>query len=179
MKTAYKIFTENKKELDELTSLNPEDIDKLYGKMSKLESEQLMALVALVKSDIWMITPLVFEDEVLIINGVSPDPLVLENSNSDQIWYALFVMNKIRPDMELGPLVKGYIEFVHSNDGFFIYPKESELKSKLEKFLPEILNDMETKTSFDATNIVDNQASKLYEALEYMKLKIVEDGTNA
>jgi predicted choloylglycine hydrolase len=175
MKKAYKVFKEYRPVLDELDFIDPEIIEDMFGLSDKLEQEQLMALVAMIKNDVWMDNPLVFEDLSLIINGIAPDILEFEGSTPSQLWYSLFLMKKFRPDLSLGELVKGYVEFVHAEDGFYLYPKEAGIKTPLKEYLPQIL-ELTNKEIFEDFNILDNQASKLVEAIAYVKSKIEEDG---
>ena len=176
MKKAYKVFKEQREFIDDLDNLDPEIIPDLFNIYDKLEIEELMALAALVKTDSWMEDPVLFEDLVLIFNGISPSPLEFEGSSVNQIWYSLFLMRKFRPDLDLGELVKGYIDFIHSEEGFYVYPNEAQIKSKIIPILPQILEKINKPGQFDEFEFTDNQASKLTEAINYIQLKIKEDG---
>lgn len=174
MKKAYKVFKSYRPLIDELDSIEPESIPSLFGLVDSLEIEQLMALTASVKTDRWMDNPLVFEDLILILNGVSPNIYEFEGCSTDQLWYGLYILAKFRPDIEFGELVRGYIEFTSSNEGFYIYPKESGMKSPIKETIPEIIRKIDNDT-FDESSVLDNQASKLYLIMEYIKEKIKKD----
>jgi hypothetical protein len=175
MKNAFLKLKKHRDAIDDLDCLNPEDVFPMFGISSDLEREQLMALVALIKSDIWMENPLLFEDMVLILNGISPSPLSFESVTCKQIYYALYVMKHFRPDLDLSELVKAYIEFEFSEEGFLVFPKESGMETPIKEYLHTIL-EMTSKSSFSAENILENQASKLYESLAYTSRKREEDG---
>ena len=175
MKKALKTLKTYRAIIDDLDVINPEDINPMFHTHDALETEQLMALIALIKSDEFMENPLLFENLVLILNGYSPTFLEFEGVTPSQLWYALYLMKKFRKDLELGELVKGYVTFVSGNEGFCIYPKESGVKSPIHEYLSDVL-DASTKDILDEFNIIDNQASKLVEVIDYMRRKKNEDG---
>lgn len=176
MKLAYKIFKENREFIDDLDNLDPETIPALFSLENTLEMEQLMALTAMVKNDIFMEDPVVFENLVLILNGISPSISEFETCTINHLWYALFLMKKFRPDLNFGELVKGYIDFIHTEGGFYIYPNEAQMKSPMKgPILSQILEKYNKTGTFDEFDFTDNQASLLTEAVNYIQLKIKED----
>lgn len=175
MKKAYKAFVKQRQIVDELDAIDPEIIERVFGVTGKLEKEQFMVLASIVKSDTWMDNPILFENMILSINGISPSVYEYEGCNVNYLWYGLFLMKKYRPDLALGELVKGYIEFIHSEDGFYIFPKEAGMSPLVTDFLTEILEKFDTVGVFNEFKFTDNQASKLTDAVNYIQIKIKED----
>jgi len=175
MKTAYKILKDNREFIDDLDALDPELISTLFGIHNSIEQEQLMALIAVIKNDSFEDDPLLFENLVLILNGVSPFMGEYETTQVEQIWYALFIIGGLRPTFTLNERVKGYIKFIHDDAGFYIYPKESNLKTPMQDLLPDIIKRTD-KREFLTFDISDNHASKLNEIIDYIDVKAKEDG---
>lgn len=174
MKKAYKIFIEERELIDSHDVIDPELVPSLFGLQDSLEQEQLMALITIVKNDNVLSDPLLFENIVLILNGVPPEMVQFDGTTPSQIWYAVFILSKLRPDFKLSEIVKAYIEFIHSENGFFVYPRETGIKTPIKENLMKIL-ELKDNNEFSDFNFNERQASMLSEVLHYMDKKIEED----
>lgn len=70
----------------------------------------------------------IFENVVLILNDIEPDPTKMEGSTPEFIWKALDIIAKIHKDVELADEVKAYIKYTYDDYGYSFYPPTSGLE---------------------------------------------------
>jgi|WetSurSiteA1Bulk_404760.scaffolds.fasta_scaffold37890_2 hypothetical protein len=102
--------------------LEPETIRQFEPDMSEEDVNQVLALATLHKSRVFWENYNSFEDIVQALNGMVPNPTVLQGTTPEQIWYALEIAHELLPEREFAPEVLKYIEFMFNENGVFIYP---------------------------------------------------------
>mgnify|MGYP001248161176 CR=1 FL=1 len=64
----------------------------------------------------------VFENAVLVINGIEPDVFKMEGCETKHIWKAIEFIKTIQPEVEFSHEVLMYIKSIASNNGIYFYP---------------------------------------------------------
>ena len=107
---------------DENEVLEPETLRQLDPELTEEEVNQVLAFTALRKTRGFWEDMNVFENIVLALNGVVPNPTVMQGARPEQIWYVLEMAHEMFPDREYAPEVLKYIEFIFNDAGIYIYP---------------------------------------------------------
>ena len=102
--------------------LEPETLRQLEPDLSEEEINQTLAFTALRKTRVFFEDMNCFENIVLALNGVIPNPTVMQGASPEQIWYALDLAHEMFPDREYAAEVLKYIEFVFNDAGVYIFP---------------------------------------------------------
>jgi len=102
--------------------LEPETIRQFEPDMSEEEVNLILASATLRKTRVFWENYNSFEDIVQALNGMVPNPYVLQGTTPEQIWYALEIAHELFPEREFAPEVLKYIEFMFNEYGVFIYP---------------------------------------------------------
>lgn len=102
--------------------LEPETLRQFEPDMSEEDVNQVLALATLRKTRAFWENYNVFEDTVQALNGIIPNPTVLQGCSPEQMWFALDIAHNMYPDREFSVEVLKYIEFFFNEAGVFIYP---------------------------------------------------------
>jgi hypothetical protein len=102
--------------------LEPETLRQVHPELTEEEFNEIMALKTLYKTRGFWENMYVFEDIVHALNGRIPDPTRIEGASPEEIWYALDIARRIRPDIEYAPEIVLYTKFWFNEAGVFIYP---------------------------------------------------------
>jgi hypothetical protein len=108
---------ESKEEL-----LEPETLRQFESDMSEEDVNQVLALATLHKTRGFWENYNVFEDIVQALNGIIPNPTVLQGCSPEQMWFALDIAHNMYPDREFSVEVLKYIEFMFNESGVYIFP---------------------------------------------------------
>jgi hypothetical protein len=102
----------------------PETIRQLWPDLSEEEIDKAFALKIISHTKFFWEHFFIFEKLVLAVNGFSPDFTRLEGCTPEQIWYAVFLANKIRPGLEYADEVQLYAKYMCNEQGCYIYPPQ-------------------------------------------------------
>lgn len=69
----------------------------------------------------------VFENAVLVLNGITPNVVSMEGLLPEYIWYALSIMSKYAKDREFSHEVKMYIKYIYNDAGYWFYPEYADI----------------------------------------------------
>ena len=67
----------------------------------------------------------VFENAVLVLNGITPNVAIMEGLLPTFIWYALDIMSKYAKDREFSHEIQMYIKYIYNDAGCWFYPQYS------------------------------------------------------
>ena len=150
--------------------LEPETLRQLFPELSEEEFNKTMALKLLMHTRHFFENFYAFEDIVLALNGVPPDFTKIDGCTPEQIWYAVSLADKLRPDLEYAKEVQLYIKFMCNDAGVFLYPPSVGLDNP---YYPEALRiSLEGPFPIDESTTEEIQAGKLLAIKEYLKEKI-------
>lgn len=107
-------------ESDEL--IEPETIRQWFPGVTEEDFNMLMAIVTIKKSNMSFEDFYSFENTIRALNGIIPNPTLLEGALPKWIWYGCQIIQGIRPKMELSYEVIKYIEFTFTNQGIYFLP---------------------------------------------------------
>jgi hypothetical protein len=102
--------------------LEPETLRQFHPELSEEEVNKILAFTALRKTRAFWEDMNIFEDIVQALNGLIPNPRVLQGCTPEQIWYALEIAHEMYPDREFSTEVLKYIEFMFNDAGVYIFP---------------------------------------------------------
>ena len=106
----------------------PETLEMLFPEMTSLDRQKLQVLWLLQNTRSAYEDLEVFENVVLILNDIEPDPTKMEGSTPEFIWKALDMIAKIHKDVELSDEVKAYIKYIYDDHGYNFYPPTSGIE---------------------------------------------------
>jgi len=69
----------------------------------------------------------VFENAVLVLNGITPNVTRMEGLLPSHIWYALSIMSKYTKKREFSHEVKMYIKYIYNDAGCWFYPEYADI----------------------------------------------------
>ena len=104
-------------------SYEPETIKELYFGISDIEVQKIQVMWILKHTRAAYEDMYVFENVVLILNGINPDTEKLEGTTPEQIWKAINILKTIHPNLELSHEIKMYIKYIFNDYGLWFYPK--------------------------------------------------------
>jgi len=140
--------------------IEPETLTRFIDEDNSEMRELLMVIKAITISDVVFNDMDVFENAVQVLNGITPDIDKMEGVSPKHLWYALSVMRKIKPELELSHEVRMYIKYICTQDGLNVYPYEP---------IPEEILTLIKNKSAQLTETRDGiQAYKLLKIQEYV-----------
>lgn len=150
-------------ELDE--PLEPETLEQLCPTLSPLEREIILVIKVIKDTRAAFEDMDVFENAVHVLNGVSPDISKMEGCFPEQIWRAVYRIEKIHPDVEYSDEVQAYIKGIFNDAGIYFYPPQAHIENP-------ILNEVIKLANFGPFPLQENylgiQASKYLYIREYI-----------
>lgn len=156
------------KELFEIDDLEPETIRQLYPLMTNLDIEQIQVIKVLRDTRAAYEDMDVFENAVLVLNGVSPNIGVMEGASPAFIWRALDIIFRLHPDIELSWEVLMYIKAMCSDEGYYFYHPSLDLKNP---YFNEIKSRAEKGPFPLEEDFIGVQAVKYLKIQEYLKME--------
>jgi hypothetical protein len=149
--------------------LEPDTIRQLYPDLSEEEFNKVMAIKVVKHTRQFWENFYAFEDIVLALNDLTPDFSLLEGVTPEQIWYAIQLVDQIRPGMEYSKEVQLYIKWNCNEAGVYIYPPSVGLDNPYYE-AAKTLSEQGPFPLGEAT-AVEVQAGKYLNILEYLKEK--------
>lgn len=147
--------------------LEPETLRQLEPGLSEEEINKTLAFTALHKTRAFFEHMDVFENIVLALNDIIPNPSVMQGARPEQIWYALEVAHGMFPDREYAPEVLKYIEFIFNDAGVYIYPSYLPIENPYLSRAVSLANHGPFPLGDDTTEEI--QAAKWLSIQEYLK----------
>ena len=151
--------------LDAKEILEPETVTHTFPSLESIERQQLYVHKALTVSRSIYEDMDVFENAVLVLNGISPNIDSMEGASPLHIWKAILDMQKIMPDMEFSHEVLMYIKMIYSEEGYLFYPDTIGLKNDM---LPKIMKRAEKGPFPLKEDVIGIQAAKLLKIQTYI-----------
>lgn len=147
--------------------LEPETLRQIFPELTEEEFNTTMALKLLKHTRHFWENFYAFEDMVLALNGVVPDFGNLEGCTPEQIWYAVQLAEKIRPEMEYAKEIQLYVKAMSNEAGVFVYPPELNMNNPYY----EVAHNLAEHGPFPLgeNSIEEIQAGKLLGIYEYLK----------
>ena len=137
--------------------IEPETINILFPMLSNSDIEKINAARTIIHSRFPFEDFYIFEDIVLALNGESPDFSVLQGCSPEQIFYAVEIIQKLRPLVEFSWECQFYTKMMCNEAGVYFYPLEF---TDLENPLYEKVKELAEKNDFNGESIEYIQASK-------------------
>ena len=116
----------------------------------------------------------VFENTVLVLNGIVPDVTKMEGVTPEFIWYALGIMQKYAKERELSHEVKMYIKYIFNDTGCWFYPEYADIDHNILSNIQAVAERGPFPLKEDYTGI---QAHKLLKINHYIEEKQYADQT--
>lgn len=105
----------------------PETLRHVFPNFTSLDIQKIQVLWLLRNSRAAYEDMDVFENVVLILNGIEPNVSRMEGSTPEFIWKAMDIIKRINPDIEFADEIQQYIKFVFNDNGLWFYPPGSGL----------------------------------------------------
>ena len=102
--------------------LEPETLRGMDPKMTDKERQLLQVKHLLLHSQAPYLDMDVFENVVLVLNGISTDIGKREGSTPELVWKAIDKIRQIYPEFKLSHEVKMYIKYIFNDHGYMFYP---------------------------------------------------------
>lgn len=106
--------------------IEPDTIRKLTN-LTDHEIEKAMVLWTVKHSRAVYEDMNVFENAVLVLNGITPDVDKIEGLTPAYIWNALDIMEKYAKDRKFSHEIKMYIKYIFNDAGCWFYPRYSDI----------------------------------------------------
>tara|TARA_Y100000592_G_scaffold27891_1_gene44385 strand:+ start:4847 stop:5323 length:477 start_codon:yes stop_codon:yes gene_type:complete len=111
--------------------VEPETLDMLYPDLSDMDKQTALALKVIYNNRSAFEDMDVFENIVLVLNGIDPNVYVMEGSTPEFIWKAVTIMKKIHPKVEFSNEIQEYIKAIFVDDGCRFFPPKSGIENPL------------------------------------------------
>ncbi len=109
----------------------PETLKEVFPNFKSLDIQKIQVLWLLRNSRAAYEDLDVFENVVLILNGIEPDVGKTEGSTPEFIWKAVDIIRRIHPDIEFADEIQEYIKFVFNDNGLRFYPPGTGLETPM------------------------------------------------
>jgi hypothetical protein len=116
----------------------------------------------------------VFENAVLVLNGIVPDVTKMEGAEPKHIWYALGIMQKYTKNREFAHEVQMYIKYIFNDAGCWFYPEYSGIENNTLSHIQALADRGPFPLKEDYTGV---QAGKLLKITHYIEEKQHGDQT--
>tara|TARA_B100000073_G_C23500663_1_gene479634 strand:+ start:190 stop:696 length:507 start_codon:yes stop_codon:yes gene_type:complete len=110
----------------------------------------------------------VFENTVLVLNGINPDVTKMEGVEPEHIWYALGIMQKYNKDREFSHEVQMYIKYIFNDAGCWFYPESAGIENNTLSHIQALADRGPFPLKEDYTGV---QAYKLLKINNYIEEK--------
>jgi hypothetical protein len=147
--------------------LEPETLRQFHPELSEAEVNQVLAFTALRKTRGFWENMNIFEDIVQALNGIIPNPKVLQGARPEQIWYALDIAHNMYPEREYSIEVLKYIEFIFNEIGVYIFPGYLPIDNPYFSKVVSLANNGPFPLGEDTVEEI--QAAKFLAIQEYLK----------
>ena len=111
--------------------IEPETLKQLFPGMSDIEIEKIQVLSVLKSTRAAYEDADVFENAVMVLNGISPDVNKTEGCLPEHIWSTIELIKKLYPEIELSDEVKGYIKYIFNDNGYYFYPEGIDIDNPI------------------------------------------------
>ena len=144
--------------------IEPETLTHLFPSMESIDRQMLYVQKALINSRSIYEDMDVFENAVLVLNGIYPNIEYMEGVLPEQIWKALTIIKSINPDIEFSHEVLMYIKMIYSDAGFLFYPPNIGLDST---YLNKVIKRSEQGPFPLEEDVMGIQAAKYLKLITY------------
>jgi len=151
---------------ESLDVVEPETIRNQFPLLSNLEVEKLQVISLLRNTRAAYEDLHVFENAVLVLNGISPDSAKVEGCEPKHIWKAIGIINTLHKDIELSHEVLMYIKYIFNDYGLWFYPLDIGLENPV---ITSVMNRATDGPFPLEEDYIGIQAFHYLAILEYMK----------
>jgi hypothetical protein len=145
--------------------LEPETLDKLFPELTSKEKEYILVIKVILTTNVIFEDMDVFENAVQVLNNISPDVTKTEGVEPEWIWYALQLIEKLRPNAKFSNEVYNYIKYIFKNNGIKFLPHIPGYKD--DPYLDKVIAQSKEKNIPETP--LGIQAMKYLRILEYLK----------
>jgi hypothetical protein len=145
--------------------LEPETLDKLFPELTSKEKEYILVIKVILTTNVVFEDMDVFENAVQVLNNISPDVTKTEGVEPEWIWYALQLIEKLRPNAKFSNEVYNYIKYIFKNNGIKFLPHIPGYKD--DPYLDKVIAQSKEKNIPETP--LGIQAMKYLRILEYLK----------
>ena len=145
--------------------VEPSTITHLFPNLESIERQKIYVYRSLKYTRSIYEDMDVFENAVLVLNGISPNVEYMEGVLPEQIWKALLLINEVNPGIEFSHEVLMYIKMIFSNDGFVFYPPNIGLDNP---YLAKIVKKSESGPFPLEEDFFGVQAAKYLKLITYL-----------
>jgi hypothetical protein len=149
--------------------LEPETVRQLFPEMSEEEFNKTMALKLIRHTRHFFENFYAFEDLTLALNDIVPDFTILQGVTPEQIWFAVQLVDRIRPGMEYAKEVQLYVKLMCNEVSVYIYPPQIGIDNPYLEKAKELATAGPFPLGEESTEEI--QAGKYLAILEYLKEK--------
>ena len=153
----------------------PEVIQTLLPLLDEIDIEKAQVMHVLKNTRAAYEDMNVFENAVLVINGISPDVEKVEGCEPKYIWKAISVIRSLHPKLEFAHEVLMYIRFIFQEHGYSFFPPKTGLDEYQHNMFEEIQDRAASYASeekglpeLEDNNEFDIQVTKYLIIKEYM-----------
>lgn len=159
------------KELENEEWVEPETVRQLLGEDTpSIEVLKQITYKVIKSTEAPFVDFYVFEDVVHILNDIEPNVEAVEGSLPEHIWYALKLIDQLRPDAVYSHEVKEYITFIYRDAGILFLPPWLGDNDIYDKVLNYVNNTKIIDTE-DGDNLMANQAVHYLRIQTYINSK--------
>jgi len=145
--------------------IEPETLDALFPSLKEIDREKIYILKLILQTRAVHEDMDVFENAVLVLNGIVPDVGKMEGANPEYIWKALNIITKLRPDIEFSHEVKMYIKSMFTTRGLRFFPTNIDIDNPM-------FNEVKERAAMPLLGIIRNGLDHLdIQAIHYRKIK--------
>lgn len=145
--------------------LEPETLNKLFPELTSKEKEYILVIKVILTTNVVFEDMDVFENAVQVLNNISPDVTKTEGVEPEWIWYALQLIEKLRPNAKFSNEVYNYIKYIFKNNGIKFLPHIPGYKD--DPYLDKVIAQSKEKNIPETP--LGIQAMKYLRILEYLK----------
>ena len=111
--------------------VEPETLHMLFPELDDMDKQKALALKVVYNNRSTFEDMDVFENTVLVLNGIDPNVTIMEGSTPEFIWKAINLMKQIHPKVSFSDEVKEYIKAIFVDNGCMFFPPKSELENPI------------------------------------------------
>jgi len=111
--------------------LEPETLQMLFPNLDDMDRQKALALKVIYNNRSAFEDMDVFENVVLVLNGIDPNVTIMEGSTPEFIWKALDIMKKIHPKVKFSYEVQEYIKVIFVDSDCSFFPPKSGLENPI------------------------------------------------
>ena len=111
--------------------VEPETLHVLFPDFDSMDTQKALALKVIYNNRSTFEDMDVFENVVLVLNGIDPNVTIMEGSTPEFIWKAINIMKKIHPKVDFSEEVQEYIKVIFVDNECMFFPPKSGIENPI------------------------------------------------